>query len=115
MVKDLLSPYWMQIKLIGWGLLLAGLVGSHIFAYHKGKEEVRQENAEAVAKYTQTKRTIEQELAELTTGLEQERAERRRLQERYNDATNATPADPSCDLSDEQHGLLTELVRQGRR
>lgn len=112
-----------QLFLIKWGAVALVFASAIALAYDRGKSNCEvahanaaQEKAEAQIVYFVEgveKRVTEIKVIEKSSA--KQKAEIAVLNERLKNAIEATPSNPSCDLSDDEFRLFNELADQTRR
>jgi len=106
-------------KLIGYGLVLALLIGTHTAVYMKGRSDVEAKYASATVEQleediTDNAERIERQVTTLSNELAASRAQNRKLQEAI-DANQTVNTNPACDLSDDEFRLFNDAVSETQR
>lgn len=108
-----------SFKLIGYGLLLALLIGTHTAAYMKGRADKAAEYAEETIEQLETDivdnaERIERQVTTVTRATARFEEQADKLQEAINENQTAN-LDPNCALSDDEFRLFNESISETQR
>ena len=119
-LETVVGPSVMKsFKLIGYGLLLALLIGTHTAAYMKGRADKAAEYAEETIEQLETDivdnaERIERQVTTVTRATARFEEQAGKLQEAINE-NQTVNLDPNCALSDDEFRLFNESVSETQR
>ena len=123
-LSDLIDPSAMTsfergLKLVGYGLLLALLIGTHTAAYMEGRADKAAEYAEETIEQLESDivdnaERIERQVTTVTRATARFEKQADKLQEAINE-NQTVNLDPNCALSDDEFRLFNEAVSETQR
>lgn len=123
-LSDLIDPSAMTsfkrgLKLVGYGLLLALLIGTHTAAYMEGRADKAAEYAEQTIEQLETDivdnaERIERQVTTVTRATARFEEQADKLQEAINENQSAN-LDPNCSLSPDEFRLFNESISETER
>lgn len=120
MLTDLIAPSATKsFKLVGYGLALALLVGTHTAAYMKGRSDVEAKYASATVEQLEkdlsdNAERIERQVTTINAATARYQAQADRLEEAINANAEAN-TNPACNLSDAEFSLFNESISETKR
>lgn len=105
-----------SFKLVGYGLVLALLIGTHTAAYMKGRADKAAEYAEETIEQLESDivdnaERIERQVVTVTRATARFEEQADKLEEAINENQTAN-LDPSCNLSDDEFRLFNESISE---
>lgn len=118
--KALIAPSVMKsFKLVGYGLVLALLIGTHTAVYMKGRADKAAEYAEETIEQLESDivdnaERIERQVTTVTRATARFEEQAGKLQEAINE-NQTVNLDPNCALSDDEFRLFNESISETQR